>query len=383
MGTSSPSPMKRAGRDDTARRVRMALHAIRDRRRAASASTGPRPGPVAIVSTFPPRRDGIATYAAQYAAAIQPAPLRIGDEASRADVNIRFGLLRTPWQILHHTSPITAVHVMWHPVFYVPPARPMRAAVYLLWSVLGFRRRLRVVVHEPEPSLAGIQHWCQRWFWHSVSEVLFHSRAEREVFVRTVGEPDSPRLALIDHHAAFRAASHATHEEAQARLGISAGTRVALCIGFFGTHKGFDRAIRAFAQADLGSGAHLYIVGSVLQTSPTLDRYVAELRSQASPPANVTLLERYVTDEEFDLWLLASDVVVLPYRAISSSSVAARARILGRPVIATRAGGLAEQLHDGTVLVDDDDELAEALKGHFVTDDADALSRGRSPDCQR
>lgn len=296
---------------------------------------------------------------------MEPAPLRIGDEASRADVNIRFGLLRTPWQILRRTSPLTAVHVMWHPIFYVPPARPLRAAVYLLWGLLGLRRHLVVVVHEPEPSLAGIQRWCQRWFWHSVSEVLFHSRAEREVFVRTVGETDSARLGLINHHAAFRAASQATQEEAQAQLGISPGRHLALCIGFLGPHKGFDRAVGAFARAGLGPDAHLYIVGSVLQASPDLDRYVAKLRSQASPLANVTLLERYVTDEEFDLWLLASDVVILPYRTISSSSVAARARILGRPVIATRAGGLAEQLQDGTVLVDNDDELAEALASHF------------------
>ena len=72
-------------------------------------------------------------------------------------------------------------------------------------------------------------------------------------------------------------------------------------------------------------------------------------------------MERLVDAGEFDLWLLAADAVVLPYRAIASSSVAARARMLGRPIIATRVGGLPEQLGPGDVLVDSDAELERAL----------------------
>jgi glycosyltransferase involved in cell wall biosynthesis len=264
--------------------------------------------------------------------------------------------------VLRNTSYVTDVHIMWHPLFYLPLRRPERVATYLLWTLLAARRRLHVVVHEPDPPLTGIQGRCQRRFWGMVPEVLFHSRAERDVFVKTLGVPFSPRLGIIDHHAAFRPASHATHEEAQARLGLERGVRIALCIGFLGPHKGFDRAISAFSRAGLGSHAHLYIVGSVLHATQDVEAHVAELRNLASRSPNVTLLERYLTDEEFDLWLLASDVVVLPYRTISSSSVAARARILGRRVIATKAGGLAEQLGEGAVLVDHDEGLTEALR---------------------
>jgi glycosyltransferase involved in cell wall biosynthesis len=292
--------------------------------------------------------------------------LRIGDEGSTADVTIRFRPLCTPLAVLRNTSRSTDVHIMWHPLFYLPLRRPARAATYVLWSLLASRRRLRVVVHEPDPSLPGIQGWCQRRFWRSVPEALFHSRAERDLFVRTVGVALTPSLGIIDHHAAFKPASHATHDEARARLGLERGMRIALCIGFFGPHKGFDRAIGAFGRAGLGARAHLYIVGSVLHATQDVERHVAQLRSQTSRCANVTLLERYLTDEEFDLWLLASDVVVLPYRTISSSSVAARARILGRRVIATKAGGLAEQLGEGAVLVDHDDGLTEALRVHLA-----------------
>src|SRR3546814_3813969 len=51
----------------------------------------------------------------------------------------------------------------------------------------------------------------------------------------------------------------------------------------------------------------------------------------------------YVSDEEFDRWLVAADCLVLPYREIWSSSVIERAGIYGVPVIATDVGGLAAQ----------------------------------------
>src|SRR5439155_159192 len=72
--------------------------------------------------------------------------------------------------------------------------------------------------------------------------------------------------------------------------------------------------------------------------------------------------ERYVSDEEFDRWIVAADVVVLPYRHIWSSGVMERAALYDRPVIATRVGGLEAQARPGTMIVDDDEELARAMQ---------------------
>lgn len=58
-----------------------------------------------------------------------------------------------------------------------------------------------------------------------------------------------------------------------------------------------------------------------------------------------------------------SDAVILPYREASQSGVAAAAMAAGRPVIATRVGGLREQLSKAGQVV-----LCEP--------DADSLARG-------
>jgi len=53
---------------------------------------------------------------------------------------------------------------------------------------------------------------------------------------------------------------------------------------------------------------------------------------------------RWVPEAELADLLAWSDALVLPYREASQSGVAAAALAAGRPVIATRVGGLREQL---------------------------------------
>src|SRR5690242_21780437 len=48
-----------------------------------------------------------------------------------------------------------------------------------------------------------------------------------------------------------------------------------------------------------------------------------------------------------DAWLAACDVVVLPYRAISGSGIAARAIAAARPMAASAVGGLRDAVVPG------------------------------------
>jgi hypothetical protein len=104
------------------------------------------------------------------------------------------------------------------------------------------------------------------------------------------------------------------------------------------------------------------VVGSVRIEEPEYLDHLDELRRLASATPGVKLREGFVSDELFDVWLVASDTVVLPYRHIWSSSVVERAAMFGRTVIASRVGGLESQTRPGTILVGDDDELAAAMR---------------------
>src|SRR5205085_3047450 len=126
-------------------------------------------------------------------------------------------------------------------------------------------------------------------------------------------------------------------------------------------------ALRAFArlQADGGGAgpvtARLDVVGSVRVDEPAYVQHLEELKLLAERTRGATVHAGYVSDEAFDRWLVAANVVVLPYRHIWSSGVIERAALYDRPVIMTKVGGLPAQARPDTVLVEDDDELAQAM----------------------
>ncbi len=126
-------------------------------------------------------------------------------------------------------------------------------------------------------------------------------------------------------------------------------------------HKGFDRAIKAFA-AVAPEQASLHVVGSVRVEVPELVDHANELERLADSVPNAYLHRRFVGDEEFDRWIIAADTIVLPYREIWSSGVLERAKLYERPVIASRVGGLADQIAQGSELFSDDAELITAMR---------------------
>ena len=72
----------------------------------------------------------------------------------------------------------------------------------------------------------------------------------------------------------------------------------------------------------------------------------------------------YLSDEDFDRWIVASDALVLPYRDGWSSNVMERGILYDRPVIMSNVGGMSEQgtNRPGVTLVDDDTALLAALR---------------------
>jgi glycosyltransferase involved in cell wall biosynthesis len=249
--------------------------------------------------------------------------------------------------------------VHFQPVLYYRPRAPISKVttslglLSLVWLRSG---RTEIVVHEADPPKRWRPDYVLlRWAFARAGRVWFHTEAERQALerdyrVRVRGE-------IVPHRVhPFRAASR---EAARAELGLPAGETLFVCAGFLQPSKGFDRAVEAFPAADGGS---LYIVGSVRDRTPENDAYARALAEQSDSSPRVTFLERFLSDEEFDLWLAAADWLVLPYRRSWSSGVLARAQALGTPAIVAAVGGLPEQAGTKDVVVRDDEELVRAFR---------------------
>jgi glycosyltransferase involved in cell wall biosynthesis len=106
-----------------------------------------------------------------------------------------------------------------------------------------------------------------------------------------------------------------------------------LCFGRLLPYKGLD--LLAEALALLSDEIEVRVVGLGPETGA--------LNALRACPG-VIVENRWVPETEIGALLGWSDALILPYREASQSGVAAAAVAAGRPVIATRVGGLREQL---------------------------------------
>ena len=136
------------------------------------------------------------------------------------------------------------------------------------------------------------------------------------------------------------------------------GPRRFLFFGQVREYKGVDVLLSAFAAMPDDVPAHLTVAGRC--DDPKLGSRLHAQARRAGP--NVLLLLDHVPDDEVTQLLAAADVVVLPYRRVSTSGSAMLALSHGRPLIVPDLAGLAD-LPDQAVLRYDGEvaALADAL----------------------
>jgi glycosyltransferase involved in cell wall biosynthesis len=130
-------------------------------------------------------------------------------------------------------------------------------------------------------------------------------------------------------------------DEARRRLGLGDDDRALLLFGEIRPYKGLDLLLTAFrSAASTDARLRLLIAGGVTAG----DEGDALLEQCRADPRVVTCFER-VPDSDVQVWLRATDLVVLPYRAIVNSGALHLALTFGRPVVAPMAGEVAALLH--------------------------------------
>lgn len=326
---------------------------------------------VLLVSAYPPERDGIAKYSLQVRNALHAQ----GDEVTvlsprpsaapyHADLRTWSGLLRAAR--LARQADRTIVEMV-PDLFFGGVGRLRRLFNWPPLALFLGSGHVELVAHElpvgtPE-GLSALRLKLSRSLWRSIVSLpavtYVHTTREREQAAAALGVP-AERLQLLPHGAAFR--PHTVHDRnsARAELGLAADAFCFLCIGFLQWHKGFDRAVEALSRLP-GEKLRLDVVGSRRWKAPEIDEYMRELSAIVAAVPRAHLHEGFLSDERFDTWIVACDVVVLPYRDIWSSGVVERARLFGRPLIVSDAGGLRDQAGAEAQVVTDDEELVRAM----------------------
>jgi glycosyltransferase involved in cell wall biosynthesis len=316
---------------------------------------------IVVVSSFPPRHCGIGAYAAAQVdrwRAEGHDVLVISPPDGRGDVRVPFEGGRPFREAARLGRAADRIVVHFQPALYFKPRAPLSkvATAWALWSLVRRRPRTEIVIHEADRPVRWRPDYAMLARAFRAAPVLdFHTERERQALERAYRI--RVRARIVPHAEGIAVHGPTSRSAARARLGISPDRKVLVCPGFWHPDKGIERAIEGFRH----SMGDLYVVGSVKDPTPANMVYADRLRGLAHTHPGVTLVESYVSDEDFDAWVAAADAVVLPYRRSWSSGALARAQAIGTPAIVSDVGGLAEQAGERDTLVSTDQELARAM----------------------
>jgi glycosyltransferase involved in cell wall biosynthesis len=186
-----------------------------------------------------------------------------------------------------------------------------------------------VVAHEPRPG----ERLAVSRLLRAVDRVVVHTTAEGER-ARELGARDVVVTPLVP---AFPDVVTATGGETSSPALRSPATLLAF--GHVRPYKGVDLAVRGLAAVP---GVRLLVAGEFWTPAAEL----RELAVRLGVDDRVELRDGYVDATDLPALFAEADVVVLPYRSATGSQQAALARAFGLPVVATRTGALAVDVHD-------------------------------------
>lgn len=211
-------------------------------------------------------------------------------------------------------------------------------------------------VHDLLPHDTGTR--FQREFkrlYRLVDRVICHSAAASEQLQQRFGV-NSGKISIIPHGPLFYEASDG---ELPAELGDLQG-RVVLWQGLIFPYKGIDSLLRAWKlHKDRGGVGTLVIAGT---GAPALLTLIEEETRRLGDAASVRLLFRFLTPAELVGVYRRADVVVYPYKQITTSGALMTGIALGKAIVATDLPAFREIItHDvNGMLVPPSDDAALA-----------------------
>jgi len=168
---------------------------------------------------------------------------------------------------------------------------------------------------------------------------IAHSEPEKENLKGLTGK-SRIAVTVLPTYDAFNPAPM-SKTSARERLGLS-DDRIILFFGIVRAYKGLPYLIRAFPSILARFKVRLLIVGEFWEDKERYLRLIREMGVQK----DVTVIDRYVPNEDMPGYFYASDLVILPYTSVTGSGLLQLAFAFGRPVVTTAIGGFPQVVAD-------------------------------------
>lgn len=281
----------------------------------------------------------------------------------------RFALLRSLRQ-----KP-DLIHLHWTAPFWLD-AHPLRSRIaalrFLAELLLVKQQGVKLVwtlhnLHDHECTNPRLEHAVNRQIARLVDHVIVHCAAEETAVLQTYHLPPTFRHKLTTTgHGSFIDVYDNTISRTAARqqLHLPPDNLVFLFFGQIRPYKGVPALIHAFRQLDLPQ-AYLLIVGK------SADEQIANsLRKASAGQPHIRLYLEFVPDTAVQQFMNATDVLVLPFRDISTSSTLILGMSFAKALVTPALGCLPQMVdaqgccfYDGTTT-----GLVAALRQVATTD---------------
>lgn len=169
---------------------------------------------------------------------------------------------------------------------------------------------------------------------------IVHSSTEKERLIHLTGNT----AVVQTPHPTYGAFNTGRMSKSAARKKLSLrDRRVLLFFGFVRPYKGLDYLLQAMPIILRRLPARLLIVGEFWEDAERYRRRIRDLDLEDA----VTVVDRYIRNEEIPLYFHAADLVILPYVSVTGSGLLQLAFGFETPVVASRLGALAEAVRHG------------------------------------
>lgn len=184
--------------------------------------------------------------------------------------------------------------------------------------------------------------------YDNFSAIFLHGHNNRQRFLALFQVPAERTFAIpFGNESMFRtlAAKAADKVDLRHRYGLEPDEPVVLFFGTLTPSKGLPELLEAFALVRRYSRARLVVAG--FPTKHINMDHLHQMAAELGIADSVIFDTRYIPFHEIGPLMELARVVVYPYRNSTQSAALQMAYAFGRPVIATRVGGLPEVVEEG------------------------------------
>ena len=298
----------------------------------------------------------------------------LANSLSKENVEVKFASAVRILSLLKPEQKPAILHLHWQHPFLLARNRIktiLKSTLFVCRLIILKMSGIKIVwtvhnLYNHEERFKAIELFFSRILARVCDKLIVHTNSAKQKVKEAFKIKKGSLIKIIPHGNYIAIYENAVNkEQARNQLQLDTKDMVFLCFGVIRMYKGVPELIEAYKRLNVPQ-AKLLIVGK-----PNNNEIADKIREKCDMDKNIRLFFEFIPDDEVQVYMNASDVVVLPYRNILTSGAALLAMSFGKPVIAPAIGAIQDILDEkGSFIFDpsESDGLVKSMQSALSID---------------